>query len=104
MLYQYKDTLVYKYEKPLCLLIAGKEIITYPDFTIMHRLNGKLFYWEHAGLMGDPHYAGEFVRKMNIYVQNDLVPGKDVIVTYESSETPLAVSMVRRMIQSILAA
>ena len=34
--------------------------------------------------MDDPYYTNEFVKKMNTYIANNLLPGRDVIVTFET--------------------
>lgn len=47
---------------------------------------GKITYWEHAGLMDDADYANDFVRKVNTYANNDLLLGRDVVLSYETQE------------------
>ena len=51
--------------------------------------------------MDDAYYATEFVRKMNAYVYNGLIPGKDVIVSYETQELPLDIGVVKKMVNQI---
>ena len=57
------DQLLYKYERPLILKYNGRDILIYPDFTIINTQTGKLTYWEHAGLMSNPEYVSDFVWK-----------------------------------------
>lgn len=64
ILYQHKNDIIYKYEKPLEIIENGWRKTIYPDFTIMNVHTGKVVYWEHAGLMDDAVYANDFVRKM----------------------------------------
>lgn len=101
-LYQHKENFVYKYERPLELMEKGRLKTIYPDFTILNIHTGNIIYWEHAGRMDDPYYANEFVKKMNTYTENDLFVGRDVIVTYETSSTPLDIHIVKRLIKDIL--
>lgn len=101
LLYQNRGHILYKYERPLNLMVDGKMKTIYPDFTILNIRTGKIIYWEHAGRMDDPYYANDFVRKMNTYVANDLLPGKDVILTYESQANPLEITVVKRWLQEI---
>ena len=63
---------------------------------------GKVWYWEHAGKMDDELYANDFVRKNNLYMANGLMPGKDVIYTYETLENPLGILGIRRIVEEIL--
>lgn len=101
ILYKHREDILYKYEKPLMLIIDGREKQVYPDFTIINVHTGKITYWEHAGIMDDEHYATKFVRKMNVYVTNGLIPGKDVIVSYETQELPLDIKVVNRLVETI---
>ena len=102
LLYQNLHHILYKYERPLELNIDGRSKIVYPDFTILSKHTGKLIYWEHAGRMDDPYYANDFVKKINTYVMNGLMLGKDVILTYETQNNPLEISVVKRMIKELV--
>lgn len=102
ILYQHRNDILYKYEKPLEVLVNRKIKTIYPDFTIMNIHTGKISYWEHAGRMDDPVYANEFVKKTNIYMANDLMPGKDVFFSYESLASPLEISAVRKLVEELL--
>ena len=74
----------------------------YPDFTILNKHTGKVTYWEHAERMDDSHYANEFVRKMNTYIANDLLLGRDVVVSFESLSNPLDIKVVKRLVKQII--
>ena len=52
-----------------------------PDFTIRH--NGKTWYWEHLGLLGDEHYNENWLEKKQIF--KDLGVYDNVITTKESA-------------------
>ena len=101
ILYHNSENILYKYERPLELKINGKEKIFYPDFTIINKHTGKITYWEHAGRMDDPYYAGDFVRKMNVYVENDLLPGRDIFLTFETLSNQLDINVVNKLIKSL---
>ena len=79
MLYQNRKYLLYKYERPLELMQGDKIQVINPDFTILNIQTGKITYWEHAGRMDDPKYANQFVYKVNSYMSNGIVPGRDLI-------------------------
>ena len=102
LLYQNQNHILYKYERPLEMTIEGRSKIVYPDFTILSKRTGKIIYWEHAGRMDDPYYANDFVKKINTYVTNGLMLGKDVILTYETQNNPLEISAVKRMIKELV--
>ena len=37
-----------------------------PDFTIRRPRDGKIFYWEHFGMIDNPNYYQEFTQKIKI--------------------------------------
>ena len=98
ILYQHRKYILYKYERPLKLQVNGHERVVYPDFSIMNLRTGKVMYWEHFGLMDDPHYANDCVWKVNTYTMNNLKLGRDVIFTFESSMKPLEIHVVKKII------
>ena len=101
MLYQHRDVLLYKYECPLKVKEAGKIKVIYPDFKIMNIRTGKITYWEHAGLMDDTGYADDFVRKINTYISNNLLVGRDVVFSCETEDHPLDMTVVKKVIEEI---
>ena len=101
LLYRYRGDILYKYEQPLSVVVAGVSKTIYPDFTILNLHTGKITYWEHAGLMDDADYANDFVRKVNTYTSNNLLPGRDVVFSYETQEMPLEISVIRKMVEEI---
>lgn len=101
LLYRHREDILYKYERPLSVVVAGVSKTIYPDFTILNLHTGKITYWEHAGLMDDVNYANDFVRKVNTYTSNNLLPGRDVVFSYETQEIPLEISVIRKMVEEI---
>lgn len=101
ILYQHRDDLLYKYECPLKVIVAGKEMTIYPDFKILNSHTGKITYWEHAGLMDDADYANDFVRKVNTYANNDLLLGRDVVLSYETQENPLDINVIKKIVEEL---
>ena len=61
-----------------------------------------MFYWEHAGRMDDPRYSNDFVQKMNLYMENQLFQGEDVVVTYETMTNPLNIYNVNILVQKMI--
>ena len=102
ILHNYKADILYKYERPLMVTKEGSLKTIYPDFTILNINTGKITYWEHAGRMDDTYYANEFVKKVNTYVSNYLLPGRDLVVTFETMINPLDVSVVNKMVKELI--
>ncbi len=102
ILYRNRRDILYKYERPLEVVENGRQKTIYPDFTILNKHTGKVTYWEHAGRMDDSHYANEFVKKMNTYIENDLLLGRDVVISFESLINPLDIKVVKRLVKQII--
>lgn len=101
ILHRNKEDILYKYERPLHLKIRGMIKTIYPDFTVINIHTGRIVYWEHAGRMDDLEYTEEFVRKMNTYVANGLLPGRDIILTFETQENPLDIGAVKNIVKNL---
>lgn len=102
ILYQNKEHILYKYERPLEIMINGKKTIIYPDFTIINLKTGKITYWEHAGKIGDEKYGTNFARKINTYIENEIFPGTDLIISYETLNCPLDPRIVRKIVNELI--
>ena len=100
-LYARSDILAYKYETSLELLDRGKKVLMHPDFRVINLYTGKIKLWEHMGMMDNANYANEFVTKVNTYINNGYIPGKDVFFTFETSGIPLDTRTVKRIIDEI---
>lgn len=92
LLYQAK--IPYRYECEIKL--NGTAV--YPDFTIRHPKNGKVYYWEHFGMMDVPLYAQNCLKKMQIYLENGIIPNLDLITTFETRDRPLTPQQVQEQI------
>ena len=84
-----------KYECPLFL----RDKILYPDFTILDVCTRELKYLEHCGMMDDPDYVDAFLWKMDFYQANDIYPGEDLILTFESGRRPMNTRTIDRIIR-----
>lgn len=103
LLHQYRKDIDYKYERPLMLRTKNSgEITVHPDFTIINRNTGRIYYYEHAGKMDDPKYGLDFVRKMDLYTANNILQGKNLLITYEAASAPLSLQSVRKIIEIML--
>lgn len=89
----------YKYECPLYLEGLG---VIHPDFTALNVKRRKVLYWEHLGKMDDEEYARTNVNRINIYEKNGVFKGDRLILTWETSKTPLDVKLVEQTIKHYL--
>lgn len=100
MLNKKADNLSYRYEAELYLKKANR--IVHPDFTILNKKSGKIYYWEHIGMLGDRIYSNDFVRKVNDYIEDGIIPGKQLILTYETKDEPLNIQVVKILVEEIV--
>lgn len=94
----FANELEFFYEHLLCL--GGVNV--YPDFTIRHPYTKKIIYWEHFGMMDSPEYAQSAFLKLQRFIDAGIVPGVNLITTYETKEYPLDTQRVKDMIDLYL--
>ena len=85
----------FRYE---CELQVGGKII-YPDFTIMHPKTGKIYYYEHFGMMDDDCYCKSACAKIQLYAINGIIPSMQLIMTFETQTHPLFPETVEGIIK-----
>ena len=90
----YKNNIAFRYE---CLLQLDKHSL-FPDFTIRHPKTGKVYYWEHFGLMDDTTYAQKTYSKLAIYTSHGIIPSINLITTYETKDHPLSADMIEKIV------
>ena len=89
----------YRYEAPLFLGTMG---IVYPDFTLLKVCTREEIYWEHLGMMNDSSYVHKALNKINTYIRNGYIPGKNLLLTFESKAVPLNMRNVESQLRAIL--
>ncbi|MBO4887878.1 MAG: hypothetical protein J5589_06165 [Firmicutes bacterium] len=90
----------YQYEYPLVLKGYGT---IHPDFRILLVRSRRIVYLEHNGMMSDPSYLDNFMNRQAAYIRNGLIPGRDVIFTFESADHPLDSRTVNRLCEELAA-
>ncbi len=95
----YRNNILYKYEKPLNLAGYGT---VYPDFTFYSKRLRKEIYWEHEGMMDNPEYARNAVKKLNSYQMNGIYPGERLILTFETDLDVLNSRIVKELVDKYL--
>ncbi len=84
----------FRYECALNL----NETTLFPDFTIRHPVTGKIYYWEHFGLMDDPVYSHNAYSKLQLYTNHGIVPSFNLITTFETQEHPLTSDTIEKIV------
>ena len=74
----------------------------HPDFYCLNLRTRQEFAWEHFGMMDDPAYAARATEKLELYAENGFFPGKNLIITMETSGTPLSSKFLKSLIQTYL--
>lgn len=94
-----RHNIPYRYEFPLKL---KNENIYHPDFLCLNVRTRQEYIWEHFGLIDKPDYAEGTVKKMKAFSENKIFPGKNLIITMESSYTPISSRQVENLINEYL--
>lgn len=97
--YFYRNGIEYKYECPIYLKGMG---VVYPDFTFLSKKTGKEIYWEHCGMVDEPSYARNMVRKIDAYENSGIFIGERLILTYETEQSVLGTAKIEQMVQKYL--
>ena len=91
----YSCHIPFRYE---CALQVGN-LVFYPDFTIQHSKTGRIYYWEHFGMMDDFEYVDKVTKKISSYCEQGIYPDDNLILTYEAKRAPLDSDWVRQIIE-----
>ena len=59
-------------------------------------------YWEHEGMMDNPNYAESAVKKIEMYENNGIFPGDQLILSFETSATVINMQLVRTLVEKHL--
>ena len=74
----------------------------HPDFFCLNLRTRQEFAWEHFGMMDDPEYAARATEKLGLYAENGFFPGKNLIITMETSAKPVSSKFLKSVIQTYL--
>ena len=95
----YSSGIPYRYEYPINLRGYG---IVYPDFTLLNVRKKKEIYFEHFGMMDNPEYCQKAIQKLEMYAQNGIHIGKNLLVTFETLQKPLDMKIVEQMLKEFI--
>ena len=99
-----QNNIPYRYEYPLTLKKPQHKdtTILHPDFLCLNLRTRQEFIWEHFGLIDSPEYAQNATSKLNLYAQNQFLPGHNLIITMETATEPLTPTIIEEMIKNYL--
>ena len=89
------ENIPYRYEEEMYLKGFGT---VHPDLKVLNVRLRRMVIWEHLGLIDDPEYAQNALRKILAYIENGYIPGVDLILTWETADRPLNLNTIREMI------
>ena len=95
ILYMYN--IAFRYEQRL--YIRDKRFA--PDFTIQLP-DGRIFYWEHVGLTNSFGYMNDHYYKLKYYQYKNIVPWKNLILTYDNEAGQLNTQIIHSEIKNKL--
>ena len=94
----------YRYEFPLNITTEKDERHTFhPDFICLNLRTRQEFFWEHFGMMDDAEYASSAAQKLRLYEKNGIFPGKNLIISMETSASPINSKQVEKTAKQYLA-
>ncbi len=94
----FRNGIQYRYE---CRLKVGNEYF-YPDFIVKNKRTGKIYIWEHYGMMDDQKYISKYIYKSKAYVENGYVMSLNMLATFETEKIPLDSVGIDRVIENYL--
>lgn len=83
----------YEYEQEIVL----GNVRFKPDFTVYTK-DGRVFYWEHAGMLDNPEYKRKFEEKLEFYARHQIRLQENLIVTRDTNGA-FSADEVRRTIE-----
>lgn len=95
----HRNNIPYHYEHPLYLKGYGN---VYPDFMVLNKRTRQEYVWEHLGMMDNADYIKHALAKINNYEKNGILPGKNLIITHETSDYPLNAKTIQAFIDGYL--
>jgi len=96
----------YEYELPF---IGSDGSVRYPDFTIEDSETGRIYYWEHLGLLSQPSYRKRWKRKLEWYksqgvsqIEESRDEAKVLITTMDDSAGGIDSTTIKNRVNTIL--
>lgn len=77
------------------------KVYRYPDFMFMTP-NKEFIFWEHLGLLKQADYSARFTEKLQLYAVNDILPGKNLILSADSGDGILDSQWIANLVEKNL--
>ena len=90
--------LEFKYE--VALHVNGR--IIYPDFVIRRKRDGKIFIWEHFGMIFSEEYRQKMYRRLEELHEAGFNPWDNLLMSFDSIEGSIDVDFVEKMVKLYL--
>lgn len=90
--------LEFKYE--VALHINGRTI--YPDFVIRRKRDGKIFIWEHFGLICNDEYRQKMYRKIAELHEAGFNPWDNLLMSFDSEDGSIDIDFIEKMVNLYL--
>lgn len=90
--------LEFKYE--VALHINGRTI--YPDFVIRRKRDGKIFIWEHFGLIFSEEYRQKMYLKIAELHEAGFNPWDNLLMSFDSEDGSIDIAFIERMVNLYL--
>jgi hypothetical protein len=72
----------------------------YPDFTIKRKQDGRVYYWEHFGMIEDEVYLEMMNAKMTAYREAGILPWNQLITTFDSENGSIDVRHIEGLVRA----
>lgn len=94
----YELDIPYRYEAKL---ILQNGLYKFPDFTVLHKKTREIIYHEHFGILNQEEYRLKALQKIEMYQKAGIYLGKNLIITYETEETPFNIRQIKKMLKKV---
>lgn len=100
----YRYNIPYRYEFPLTLHRSEDHttVTLHPDFLCLNTRTRQEIFWEHFGRMDEPEYAKNAAGKLRLYTENEILPGRNLIITMETKTEPPSTRALEKLITEFL--
>lgn len=88
----------YRYEYPVKL----KNYTAHPDFYCLNIRTRQEYIWEHLGLLDNSEYLHANLQKLIDYQNSNYIIGKNLLITFETLQTPLTQKQIKKVITNSL--
>lgn len=93
-----QNKIPFRYE---CKLTLG-DVELFPDFTMLHPRTKQAIFWEHFGLLDKPDYVKNMHSKLQLFTSYNIIPGINLIMTFETNDHPLSFEKIEKTIELYL--